>query len=821
MGFYAVAGWQPLSDAGVTLPSGTLTFTRTGTSTAKDVYSDKALSNSVTNPVTLDAAGRISTNIFLLNDEGYRVVLKNSSGSTIWTRDEQFGLALAVDESTRRYYVAASPMDHSAAGNGSTNDATALAAVISGAGGCVDLEGKTYRCDSTLALKSGITIRNGTIDFSNAVLSAGLQGAGTAGTPTTVTSATAGGQTIAAAGHSGYTAGDLLRLRSDDTIVTAHKFAELFRVEQTSGDNILVDGAILGTYSTSPKVEEISSISDIRLEDITIIAPSGGYAIELDLCQRVRMRNVQIKCTSAAESLKITSCYGVVLEGCSVIQKTTTEAGGIVIGDASRDVVLRDCHIERALQAIEIGDDFGTYDGLTRDVRIEGCTLAWCGGMVIETGARFVEINNNTIMCDISPSVATTPAIYVSGWNVSIAGNTIRDAEGAAIYIAPTLASNEYIRVYDNKIYGGETHAIQVYYLSTDVAYDRLEICDNEIRGCAGSYVTIAGHTTAVTRIEGNECYDGSGSGVAIDVNSATGFSTNLRIANNTIHGSSSYTHGVRAVAGAASPNVDVVNNHINLGSGSAQIGILITGAGFVGATAAGNTIYKCRTGVSITTTNLCTVRDNVMIMESNAASVGVSVVGSGAAARADVTDNRITGDNAVFAGSGILVDECLTGIISKNRVWCALTGIEVDNTSQEFNGMNICGNDIISTTHHGIEVDASDATGSVGLVVNGNTVNATPGSGEFCIWVTGIITGITIAGNSVIRGNDTDVNIRIAGDAAGNITQCTVADNHLHNGTYGIQVANNATSYHSGNTFSSMSTGNTDGTFAAMIYST
>jgi hypothetical protein len=65
---------------------GTLSFYASGTSTLQSVYSDEALSTPITNPVTLNAAGRATTDIFL-QDLEYKVVLKDSSGTTIWTAD--------------------------------------------------------------------------------------------------------------------------------------------------------------------------------------------------------------------------------------------------------------------------------------------------------------------------------------------------------------------------------------------------------------------------------------------------------------------------------------------------------------------------------------------------------------------------------------------------------------------------------------------------------------------------------------------------------------------------------------------------------------
>lgn len=66
--------------------SGNLYFYESGTSTPLDTYSDEDLSTANANPVPLNSAGRPATQIFL-QDADYKVVLKDSSGNTIWTAD--------------------------------------------------------------------------------------------------------------------------------------------------------------------------------------------------------------------------------------------------------------------------------------------------------------------------------------------------------------------------------------------------------------------------------------------------------------------------------------------------------------------------------------------------------------------------------------------------------------------------------------------------------------------------------------------------------------------------------------------------------------
>lgn len=65
--------------------SGSLTFYDLGTTDLRDTWSDADLNTANTNPVPLDSSGRANVNIFL--DGDYSVVLKDSTGQTVWTRD--------------------------------------------------------------------------------------------------------------------------------------------------------------------------------------------------------------------------------------------------------------------------------------------------------------------------------------------------------------------------------------------------------------------------------------------------------------------------------------------------------------------------------------------------------------------------------------------------------------------------------------------------------------------------------------------------------------------------------------------------------------
>lgn len=83
-------GYMPLDDDGNPVPSGKLTFSRTGTATAQDTYSDSTLDTANSNPVQLDSSGRVSGKIYGDPSTGfdYRVKFSTSADVQIWVHDD-------------------------------------------------------------------------------------------------------------------------------------------------------------------------------------------------------------------------------------------------------------------------------------------------------------------------------------------------------------------------------------------------------------------------------------------------------------------------------------------------------------------------------------------------------------------------------------------------------------------------------------------------------------------------------------------------------------------------------------------------------------
>ena len=88
----AGAGWQFLDNSGAVLTGGLLYTYTAGTTTPVTSYQDSAGTVANSNPVVLDAAGRVSAQVWLTTGAAYKLVLKTSTGTTLWTMDNLRGV---------------------------------------------------------------------------------------------------------------------------------------------------------------------------------------------------------------------------------------------------------------------------------------------------------------------------------------------------------------------------------------------------------------------------------------------------------------------------------------------------------------------------------------------------------------------------------------------------------------------------------------------------------------------------------------------------------------------------------------------------------
>lgn len=77
---------------GAPMSSGTLTFYAAGSTTPQNTYTDSTGVTANSNPITLNSRGEPANEIWLTGGQSYKMVLKDSSGSTVWTVDNIAGV---------------------------------------------------------------------------------------------------------------------------------------------------------------------------------------------------------------------------------------------------------------------------------------------------------------------------------------------------------------------------------------------------------------------------------------------------------------------------------------------------------------------------------------------------------------------------------------------------------------------------------------------------------------------------------------------------------------------------------------------------------
>ena len=88
----AGAGWQFFDNSGLILSGGLLYIYSAGTTTPVTAYQNSAGTVAHTNPIVMDSAGRIPSEVWLTTGAAYKFVLKTSTSVTLWTMDNLSGI---------------------------------------------------------------------------------------------------------------------------------------------------------------------------------------------------------------------------------------------------------------------------------------------------------------------------------------------------------------------------------------------------------------------------------------------------------------------------------------------------------------------------------------------------------------------------------------------------------------------------------------------------------------------------------------------------------------------------------------------------------
>ena len=309
-------------------------------------------------------------------------------------RDQHVSLASKTGQSLRQF---------GAVGNGTTNDQAAIQAAIDfvSAGsqiGAPILDGNdlTYRVNSSVILKSGVTIRNATFDFSNVAISDTLfDGGGSLSATTANLTANAGHGAISLTVNSttGFTSGDWCMLQRNQNWSTEAigNVAELVRIRAVQSATVLRLHVSLDydyTTADSGRITKINPIRDVHFEKCVMIgnpAIASQIAMNIDVAHSVTVRDCRAE-GWVGMGFSFRTCWHVLVEHCEVGRggdTTTTTKYGVLFQDGCHYCTARDCTFSDIRHGVCVS---GT-PYINRHINIINCHSFGTLGAAIDTHA--------------------------------------------------------------------------------------------------------------------------------------------------------------------------------------------------------------------------------------------------------------------------------------------------------------------------------------------------------------------------------------------------------------------------------------------------
>jgi hypothetical protein len=681
-GSLPVLKYRALDNSGNAMSGAKLYFYEDGTTTPLATYSDEALTTANTNPVVADSSGYFGE-IYLKTDEQYKVVLKTSAGVTIWTVDDITASQLVSDSFEARIGQAATnPLDYGAIGDGVANEVSYVQTAIDAATGVVDLLGKTYRCDSVIAINSGetgVVIKNGTLDFSNSTAGSNVYIYGTIGSANSLTGdANIGATTLAVTSSTGLAAGDWLILSSGNAWSVGLTRGELVQIDSIAGLNITLKKPIEATYQTAllGSVYDITQAPQrIRFDNVRFIgntsAVGTGDMVYIDyMAFDIAFENCTFDNVKRYAIASIGGC-NVHVDRCTFTNIASSGAA-IATSGPTQNLMVTNNRFSRVPLGVGVGLS-GTVQ--TRYTTIRGNTFEGVTqGIVVGLSSQYTSIDDNDIIGDTSGGSGTGDGIMVLSPDATVTNNRIREAGGNGILVDTDSVTydsgkSHSMVITGNRIWEPDDSGIDVED-SSSPGLSHLIIDGNEIYG--GTYGLYVRNSTAI--MHGNSVVDSSSHGIFIYLPVA---SANFVVDSNNVVNPGD--NGIYAsTAAVALAGLVVSNNTVKDvdEAGDVCIGVSSDATGTVtGITISGNTLE----------------RDDDLDD-----SIQLSGGAAGAVTRVVVSDNNMS--NGAY-GIGEPTDANATNVVIGPNYWDGIATAEYEGTVTPVAVALSAANTVCSTT--------------------------------------------------------------------------------------------------------------------------
>lgn len=343
---------------------------KAGTSTPLTVYSDPSLATPHSHPIVADSGG-LFAEVFFTANTPCRIKLTNSGASTTYY-DEDGIYPVSLDGASvavQLHGMADNPINYGAIGDGAADESTEVqqaidAMTVNADRLFVDLLGLTFRCDSALDVPSGVTIRNGTLDFTNATDTPYVRFQGSLGSNIAITNTPAVGDiSFDLASVAGISADDYMTIDGATT-------DETIRVRAISSLTVQTTSELIDNYTNTDVAKLWTPVTDAGLQGVTIIGPNASdVLVDVDTAARIKIRDCEFTTPATGGTmLQLERAVDCEITGCEF--NGVGSATAIDVGDGSVNCTIRDYKIANFDNGIIVGD-VNSSTAYTNHVRIE------------------------------------------------------------------------------------------------------------------------------------------------------------------------------------------------------------------------------------------------------------------------------------------------------------------------------------------------------------------------------------------------------------------------------------------------------------------
>jgi len=611
--------FKAFTSTGVPLSAGLLYSYEPGTNTPKATYLDINKVTAHTNPVQLDSNGEAA--IYL--DGVYKFILKDSSGSTLWTLDSVAGItptASSIEVDATNYGTGdftKDTIDAALAAIGATNKMTLLLRpgtwVISS-----NADWSAYT-NVTFKIVPGVVISHGAFTVNIPNVDAGLY---------QVFSGT-GAVTISGNVDNVYPEW----WTTNTTPGTTSMSLAIQNALKTGKRTVLT-----GTYLSDAMIS-VSSVSNVELYGLPgseIKAYDVASVVYFDTVTGLKVSGVKITRYSASKAFSI----GIDLHDCTEIHITNNDISGATRTPTGG--IIGAIYLDNARRIwIENNYLHGNGDGVTN------------GGEIItyNTQSYFVHVKDNVIV-----GSDTTFGVYLNASNSLVGGNYIDqgntaiagDNNGYGITFYGTsmeknrIIGNTITNCYGTGIYllGNQTEIVVSNNILNDVAKSQAE------SGLAVGGIVLSSDPGGIifATITGNTIDTSGKDGICLNGTSHV-----------TVSGNSIYGTGRGIDFRGVESDITVIGNSVDT-SVSVGIGTFNSSSSLIRGTITGNTVMASSAqGISVHSATDCVITGNVI---SSTAQDGILLsAGSGNV----ISNNRITGVAANYSIHNVSTNDYIT----------------------------------------------------------------------------------------------------------------------------------------------------------------